>query len=178
MDESRQFEGLTPQERVARGEHPVDVYHGGTYPMFMTPREIRDQFQGLDGDRRGWQPATRPNEKINAESDEELFARKLERARAPKPADEDAAARQGGAGVFDSISRKGFDTGRPITLSTGLGRNVPPPHNWLSGLGSQGRYQILGGHHRLAVMSELKPDTPVSVQWADSLLDRRGQRPM
>jgi len=170
------------QDRLARGEHPVNVFHGGTYPLMMTGGEVRDQFQALDGDRyekdrtgstgstaaSGWTgllgsrhpsdpPEPRKRVANGSESDADLYERKYDEA-SQKPGKYGSSH---GAGLLDKIAEHGYDTKSPISLADGSesgGRGS-------GARGDYGKFQVLGGHHRIAVMSTGHPKELLSVQW-------------
>lgn len=143
--------GPSREDRLAAGEHPVSVYHGGNYPLMMTGPEIRRQFQALDGDR---EPS---NDYEGPEHDDEVYDRKYEEAWSPE------TSWVHGSGVGDRINKHGYDMTHPVSLSSGKSKGS---YLDVTGQrGSQGRYQVLGGHHRVAVMSTDFPDELMSVQW-------------
>lgn len=215
-------------ERLLKGEHPVDVYHGGTYPMFMTGPEIREQFQALDGDRYdgweqsgdayhsnrttvqgsrvathathdpntdGWRGATIPTggrvpphrivRGAAGETDPELFERKYDEAFNERYVKRPSGSSYQGSGtgathgswqagereisLGDAIHSQGYDWDKPVSLASGTGRGT------YSGRGGYGKYQVLGGHHRLAVMSEDFPRQFIPVRWSTDLDDAQSQ---
>lgn len=146
-----------------------EEFHGGIQePMFLTAREIRDQYQALDDDRimvdnevsptSTWphdsQSAHGRNARIptsvfdydapaidHEESDDELFARKLHEATTNNYSNRVPLA--------DHLMKYGVEN--PISLQF---RELH---------GQFGKPQILGGHHRVAVMHHLKPDALMPV---------------
>lgn len=118
-------------------------------PMFMSAREIRDSHQALDGDRKQETPAFGsgiPLHMGRRETDDELYDRKAEEAtgrRAP-----------GGDYLYEHIAKHGVMN--PIILTD------PTAPQWA--MGSQGKPQVLGGHHRVAVMSDVRPDELMPVE--------------
>lgn len=115
-------------------------------PIFMTPREIRQQYRALDGDREevvdDWDAEV---EERRPETDDELFDRKLDESLdAPaNPRDEFSET------LFESVKRDGVKN--PVSLQ-------------FKDLAVLGKPQILGGHHRLAVAHEYRPDEFVPVE--------------
>lgn len=108
--------------------------------MFMSAREIHSQYQPLDKDRHVLPPATLSLVKGERESDNDVYVRKYN----------ESLTRKHGAGTLhESVLKEGVHT--PIILST-------------EDIGSRGRNQILGGHHRMAVMGMHKPDTLMPVE--------------
>lgn len=174
------------QGRLVPDDHPIAVHHGGTYPMMMTGVEIRNQFQALDADRHGVNTTYTRNPSYTAthtthggpwsnvlgkvhrgdrvprmhaysvspETDDELYERKYEEAEWD--------------GLPQSIAHEGYRMDRPISLSTGhfIGSSS-------GGRGDRGKYQVLGGHHRVAVMSEDFPRQLASVDWHSSIVDAK-----
>jgi hypothetical protein len=112
-------------------------------PMFMSAREIMDRYQPLDGDRDAVLGET--DERL--EDDGELYARKYDEAENTYP-DWDVSLK-------DSILQHGVKN--PVSLQ------ADDYH-----VGSQDKPEILGGHHRVAVMGEHKPDTLMPVEHFES----------
>ena len=114
-------------------------------PMFMSAREIRSQYQALDGDREtdsdGWR-----------ESDDDLFDRKYEESYATKHLNGDYLA--------DHIAEHGVEN--PVSLQA-------DPLN----TGSFDKPEILGGHHRIAVMETSRPDDLMPVEHYHSVGEAR-----
>lgn len=114
-------------------------------PMFMSAREIRSNYQALDADREDYTDWDDPDEPTTQETDDDLFDRKYEEATVNtfhSPNDSRSLA--------DAIVEDGVKN--PISLQV-------PDLN-----GSQGKPQILGGHHRVAVMEIYKPDSLMPVE--------------
>lgn len=205
----------TPGQKVRAGVHPIDAYHGGTYPMFMTGPEIQHQFQALDGDRHydtyqedSWRPGgvtvrgTRTAQQFTSkgvnkdvydsngdkrlgvtrrpfatgeqipslrtplsklpELDEDLYQRKYDEAWHDEDAwHEDYDMPMPGRGVGESIQERGYNWNHPVHLSDGTGHT----DDYTGGRGIFGKYQVLGGHHRIAVMGEEYPRQFMPVQW-------------
>lgn len=191
------------RDRINAGEHPVDVLHGGTYPMLMTGPEIRQQFQALDADRNATDesyhfdkypsriasrsqqlvvnrrfekyqqgdriPAhTKTRVTSRAEDDDELYARKHDESYDDDPYEQ-------GHGLGEAIGYRGYDLSHPVSLSTGLKGNTKRPDP-SAGRGDFGKHQVLGGHHRVAVMSEEYPSQFLSVQWAHNVSSAKQSR--
>lgn len=100
--------------------------------MFMSANEIKGQYQPLDGDREGY------------EDDNEVWDRKLSEASAPKPYYDMAHEKV----VLNSGSHLDHLKTHGVTQPVHLGNEY----------GSSGRREVVGGHHRVAVMSHLSPD--------------------
>lgn len=136
--------------------------------MFLTAREIRDQYQALDDDRimvdnpvpltSTRSPYRSPTHGRNAripssvfdydqpeidheESDDELFSRKLREATTDNYSNRVSLA--------DHLLKHGVEN--PISLQF---RELH---------GQLGKPQILGGHHRVAVMHHFQPDALMPV---------------
>lgn len=126
-------------------------------PMFMSAREIRSQYQALDGDRLavnadGQPEAYRVHGPFSAvENDDQLYARKL---------------RESGGDLGRDIKANGVTD--PILLEDGSDPN---------GGGSQGRMQVIGGHHRVAVMLDHAPDQLMPVEHHRNLRAAKKSRP-
>jgi hypothetical protein len=111
-------------------------------PMFMTAREITSQYQALDGDRRGnWETAG------SIEDDDRLFDRKYREAETDKWWGSDGTR----TNLKDNILDEGVKN--PVSLQVNMQKT-----------GSRGKPEILGGHHRVAVMNDHKPDTFMPVE--------------
>jgi hypothetical protein len=118
-------------------------------PMFMSAREIRDQYQALDADR---------DEVIGetdewTEDDDELFNRKYDEAEN----NVDHAAGDSRS-LRDALLQDGVKN--PISLQADQEQT-----------GSHWKPEILGGHHRVAVMSEHKPDVLMPVEHFEDIND-------
>jgi hypothetical protein len=116
-------------------------------PMFMTAREIRNQYQPLDGDRddvyrHGEYTGRRENE-------EELFDRKYDEAENSTYDDE-------GQTLKESILTHGVKN--PVSLQADM-----------EFTGSDSKPEILGGHHRVAVMHEHRRDDLMPVEHFDNI---------
>jgi hypothetical protein len=147
-------------------------------PMFMTAREIRAGWQVLDGDREGqhgsmdWPSwsfkasgwtrthsgmdvhAHHPKSEFGErrENDDEVFDRKREEADNYGMGSEDDEPT-----LYEDIVRNGVQ--KPVTLQDPTVRTR----------GSLGKPEILGGHHRIAVMDLEKPNTYMPVLFDTSL---------
>ena len=117
-------------------------------PMFMSAREIRSQYQALDGDRDLVYGA---DGEEHDENDDQLFERKYDEAHDTEDADS-------GHTLADSVRWDGVRN--PISLQTG-------------GFGVYGKPQVLGGHHRLAVMEEHRPDDLMPVAHFENTVQAR-----
>ena len=115
--------------------------------MFMSAREIRRDYQGLDSDRYDvirW-GLDNDGDDDGIENDRELFDRKFEEA--------------DDSGLLDDLTRgrgrKGVEN--PISLQADPKKT-----------GSLGKPEILGGHHRVAAMEYLRPDELMPVEHFDN----------
>jgi hypothetical protein len=118
-------------------------------PMFMSAREIRNQYQAIDGDRSDTHPL-RPHPRPEnfdkwIENDDQLFNRKYEESWAPN------RKVSSGRTLGDDILKHGVEN--PVSLQVDLEKT-----------GSAKKPEILGGHHRLAVMGVHKPDELMPVE--------------
>jgi hypothetical protein len=154
--------------------HPLNVgtqFH--QLPMFMSAREIRSQYQALDGDRTSsgilgyvgtedGYPTSRSSKpskekpyihyELHTEDDDDLFDRKYEEAQTKKHLNGDY--------LSDHIAKHGVEN--PVSL-----RADP----WETG--SRGKPEILGGHHRIAVMETERPDELMPVEHYHSVAEAR-----
>lgn len=115
-------------------------------PMFMTAHEIRRDYQALDGDRDevvdDWDAVP---ETYRPEHDDELFERKYDEA------------------VFNDDHTPGDRRSlRDAIVDDGVKNPVSLQVPDLTG--SMGKPQILGGHHRVAVMEAEKPHALMPVE--------------
>ena len=119
-------------------------------PMFLSAREIRSTYRALDADRHDviddWEA---DHETTRPETDDELFDRKYDDA-----IDKDEIGAETGPNSRSSLRDHLLEHGvhNPVSLEL--------PGQSLSGL----KPQILGGHHRVAVMSKHKPDALIPVE--------------
>jgi len=126
-------------------------------PMFMSAREIKSQYQPLDADRLsvnadGHAEAFGVKGPFSLmESDYQLYARKL---------------RESGGDLERDIMANGVTN--PILLEDGTDPN---------GGGWHGRMQIVGGHHRVAVMLRRAPDQLMPVEHHKNLRAAKKYRP-
>jgi len=116
-------------------------------PMFMSAREIRDEFQALDGDRED----VITDDDEWTESDDELFDRKYEEANDWKLSHGTSWSDKDGLTLADSILKHGVEN--PISLQIDRDRR-----------GDHWKPEILGGHHRVAVMHKHRPDDLMPVE--------------
>ena len=142
-------------------------------PMFMSAREIRSQYQALDGDRLeygepeyvgtedGYITTRSSNQSLKKpylhhvrviESDDELFDRKYEEASGTEHFNGDY--------LTDHIKEHGIEN--PVSLQA---------DPWKTG--SLGKPEILGGHHRIAVMETERPDELMPVEHYNSVAEAR-----
>jgi hypothetical protein len=134
--------------------------------MFMSAREIRSQYQALDGDRLESWNLDEPKSTTGYENDDELFSRKYMEAEG----DDDHSPGDRRT-LRDAIVQDGVKN--PISLQ------VPPekkPSRFElpnPGTGSHGKPQILGGHHRVAVMDQDRPNDLMPVMHFEDSLQAR-----
>jgi hypothetical protein len=114
-------------------------------PMFMSAREIRSQYQALDGDRL-------ENSDGDLETDDDLFDRKHWESQTMKHLNGDYLA--------DHIAEHGVEN--PVSLQA---------DPWKTG--SLGKPAILAGHHRIAVMETSRPDELMHVEHYNSVAEAR-----
>ena len=159
---------IASRHQMARVNLPRGNSTGWSQPENLYPTGSR-RFE--TGDRI---PAVRKRVADLPETDDELYDRKLQEAEESPTHNEWRDTRASGsdfvphgAGVADQILENGYDMGHPVSLSTGQGMDK----GWsnTAGHGAFGQYQVLGGHHRVAVMDRYKPNSMLSVQWAGSL---------
>ena len=124
-------------------------------PMFMSAHEIRSQYQGLDDDRHDG------TGEDFLETDEELFARKSDESR-EYPHDGSERYSDGGdpdmPSLYEHVSKHGVEN--PISLQADHSRK-----------GLLGKPEILGGHHRVAVMYEQRPRALMPVEHFENYVD-------
>lgn len=116
-------------------------------PLFLSAREIRSNYQALDADRRKtyrdggegfWVQDT-------AESDNDVYTRKYtESSRNRWHSTNDSRS------LTEALVEDGVKN--PVSLQ------VPDAR------GEEGKPQVLGGHHRIAVMERHKPDALMPVE--------------
>ena len=153
------------RDRLARGEHP----------MFMSSQEILSTYQSLDADRDFRRLAS------TLEEEEEIFfTKKINEAEErwpngrPKYADDEdyqywpkdeypspkelRAMRDADSlpSLYSDIKKNGIQN--PISLQESLRRT-----------GNMGRPEILGGHHRLAIIRTIDPTQPIPVAFFEDI---------
>jgi len=105
-----------------------------------------------------------PNDRLKRDTDDaSIWARKLEESRQPSPL---GTRPDGTSSVYEGVERQGVGLGsrEPVTLQdpgTVTAGETP---------------RVLDGHHRIAALSTLHPDTPVSVQYAANARDMHVKR--
>lgn len=165
-------------------------------PMFMNSKEIGQHYQVLDGDREGVYDED-GYFSGNEENDHEVLSRKYDEAttygaagttsdpdylpesvkNAPKPQfgafefdqpglDPYEHVADGHPSLADSIRQHGVE--KPITLEA---------PKWSAQYdGSQGKPQILGGHHRYAVMREERPNDLMPVTFRNDFWEAKSDK--
>lgn len=102
------------------------------------------------------------------ELDEDLYSRKYDEADHDEDAwHEDYDMPMPGRGLVEAIGEHGYDWNHPVHLPDG----TADTHDYTGGRGLFGKYQVLGGHHRIAVMSEDHPRQFMPVQFHQDLAD-------
>ena len=124
-------------------------------PMFMSAHEIRQQYQGLDSDRHDG------TGEDFLETDEELFARKSDESQ-EYPHDGSERYSDGGdpsmPSLYEHVSKHGVEN--PISLQADHSRT-----------GLLGKPEVFGGHHRLAVMSRIRPHALMPVEHFENYVE-------
>lgn len=150
----------------------ADMLTVGQVPMWLTAREIRENWQALDGDKQD----SFINDKVK-ETENELWERKFEEALWRND-------------MGDPISDEYEDEDGEWVDNYHIvgGKRVPGDAEWTllqdiqvngvlypvslqfhrSRVGSSGKPEILGGHHRVALMSEYSPDGFIPVEFFES----------
>jgi hypothetical protein len=123
--------------------------------MFMSAREIRSSHKPLQGDFEevdDWMDGMSADEDdaTRMETEDELWNRKTEEA-------EDS-------GLYEDIEERGVQ--KPVHLSA----YTADDRHYQGG----GHERILGGHHRIAVMGETRPDDLMPVLHHRNLFDAQG----
>lgn len=149
----------------------ADMLAEGHTPMWLTAREIRQHWQALDGDKQ--ESFKRAKEK---ESEEELWERKL---------DEALWRNDMGDPISDEYEDEDGEWVDNYQIVDG--KRVPGDLEWTllqdikvngvlypvslqfnrDSVGSAGKPEILGGHHRVALMGEYNPDGFIPVEFFD-----------
>lgn len=131
-------------------------------PMFMSARDIKEQYQPLPGDR-GEVTHLDPNRDdlrlvFRDETDEEFWDRKAEEA-----ADIPTSTREGyTTDLYSDIQDRGVQ--HPVHLSAMSQRRRE----------HFGKDMVVGGHHRIAVMDEDRPDDLMPVLHHESIITAQG----
>lgn len=156
------------------GELPKHDPSSGQLPMMMTAREIRHHYRAVDGDRHDvWD---HHNDEYRYENDTELFERKLEEAHGSphdyghyetsphstgaRPSVRGASTLSSGETLVDRLKGSNFELRNPISLQF-HSKNMWPHNQVDPDTGestSDARPQILGGHHRVAVLNAYAPN--------------------
>jgi hypothetical protein len=118
---------------------------GQQLPMFMTANEIRHNYRALDLDRE-WD-----NLKGSEETDDEVFARKLDESKKKERTGYHETGPEEYGSLHDSIAELGVHN--PVSLSLSSSQWVKP--------------QVLGGHHRIASMQDTRPNDYMPVVHVD-----------
>lgn len=128
-------EGMQPIVRAPRAskrerkESVADKLNSGQLPMFLTAKEIQENFNPLPGDY------------LKGETASDVWKRKAQESREGSPGD--ARKKTGKDTLADSIAKHGVQ--QPVSLYT------QQPF-------------VLGGHHRVAIAAETKPDMLIPVK--------------
>ena len=135
--------GTAPKPKAkAKKETTADVLRSGQLPMFLTPKEIQDNYYPLPGDYLG-----------PGETRDELWKRKAKEAREGSAGD--ARVRTTKETLAQSIAREGVRN--PVTLGTEADalRGADKPF-------------VFGGHHRIAAAREINPNMLIPVTNSDT----------
>lgn len=127
-----------PRNPRAKKETTADKLKAGQLPMFLTPKEIQENFFPLPGDR------------LADESAQDLWKRKAQESREGSPGD--ARKRTTKETLADSIAKQGVQN--PITLSIKTYPGYEKPF-------------VFGGHHRVAIAGQVRPNQLIPVSMAD-----------
>lgn len=164
------------------GQLPQHDPKSGQLPLMMTAREIRHHYRALDGDR---EDAYTEND-YRPETDDELYERKLYEAQDyPSEYGHDATGSQStnhrGSDdelydmpeqktVYERLADSNFEVKNPISLQF---RDKARP-GWDSVKEKEDpRPEVLGGHHRIAVMSEYAPNKLMPVNHEEDIWSAR-----
>jgi len=136
-------------------------------PMFMSAREIMKTYRPLEGDREVVWPGERGKRSLywhpqKVETSADLYERKRQ----------ESLDRSGSAGtmsLYDDIADNGPEN--PVSLQL---KGAVEPGTMESGPSMDRRPQVLGGHHRLAVMAAERPDDLMPVEHFRDLWQARG----
>lgn len=151
------------------GQLPQHDPKSGQLPLMMTAREIRHHYRALDGDREDVYDG---ENNYRDETDDELYERKLYEADdAPSEYGHHQTSPQStnhrGAydelyddlpekkSVYERLRDSNFNVRNPISLQ--FKDRARPGWDSLQEK-EDPRPEVLGGHHRIAVMSEYAPD--------------------
>lgn len=208
-----------PKPKVAPLQFSTTHGLTGQLPLFMTAREIEETFQPLDADREFVYGRSTDDyfHGSGEETDEELYARKLEEAGMtyeerrgytprkiylnrqgkmtarsatygePNTADllahSEALAlwRRGDTDTHPEPPGKRIPHQKVIEPDMSLEEQVLHHNGNIPGVislstvqfGGQGRPEIVGGHHRMAVMREHFPDQPMPVEFFNNIFDAK-----
>jgi hypothetical protein len=154
--------------------------------MFMTPTEIKSQYQVLPGDRK---------EKMRYETDDDGYRTQVGtgkyetndaawKRKAKEAHGRGGNKRRGDPGLAESVAAKGVkkvvhlavtdSTTYPATLGGQLGGQRTRQAD-----ASDGRPAVVGGHHRIATAAESRPDDLIPVMHHNDLWNAQGRdKPM
>lgn len=106
-----------------------------------------------------------PTDRLKGDTDDaSIWARKLEASRKPSPL---GARPDGTSSLYEGLAKRGPVIGsvaEPVTLQHP--EAVAPGE----------RPRVLDGHHRIAAMGELAPETPIPVAFAADMQEMRARR--
>ena len=158
------------------GQLPNHDPKSGQLPLMMTAREIRHHYRALDADRiEHYDYSSGVGETHRDENDDELFERKFEEAHdAPheyghmetSPNSTGAQTNMFGdyeaseSSLHERLVNSNFELRNPVSLQF-HGKHVWPRNQVDPDTGdvaSDRRPQILGGHHRVALLEHYAPD--------------------
>lgn len=163
-------ETKTPEEPHSElWEHPIDYPMGkGDTPMFLTPREILHNFSPWQGDRYKVEARVPGDdgETTRRETDDEVWRRKAEEGHiamyGPSLFDR---LRGDGEAPSATHMREAVPLERPSMWSPSMTTDIPEGEE---GSESDDRPRVLGAQHRVALLHEHDPDSPLPVVFHDA----------
>lgn len=155
------------ETEVVAEEKLEENLEDGQLPMWLTAREIRSNYQGFDNDRKSSEQG------LFRDGDVALFERKLTESELQSVDGEELPLKivVGEDGISDAVG-DGWSLADdvrvngvkyPVSLQIDFRRK-----------GRLGKPEILGGHHRIAVMEEYRPDDLIEVRFYDDMYEAQG----
>lgn len=151
--------------------------------MFMTPREIKDQYQTLPADRRqkyhyetdnDYNYRQRVHNPGEFESNDAVWDRKAKEA-----VGRGRVTRRGKTGLAESVAAEGVKSvvHLGVTDSTRFPENGPlKGQSIYQASASDGRPAVVGGHHRIATAAQSRPDDLIPVMHHQDIWSARGRK--